>query len=345
MPIADRRLRAVLDSGVPFALPLRRRFRGVESREGMLIKGPSGWGEFAPFDDYSGAAASRWLDSAIEAAYGSWPAVRRSEVEVNAIIPAVGAGDAATLTRAAVTHGGCRTVKVKVGDVDLAEDEARVASVRDVLDTLLGPGRGALRIDANGSWDVDTAATALRRLGVYDLEYVEQPCRGIDELTRLRRLTDVRIAVDETIRKVDDPSTVRVREFADVAVIKAAPLGGVASALRVAESLDVPVVVSGSLDSSVGLAVGLQLAACLDDLPFACGLGTGALLAADLVDEPRRPEGGLLAVARVTPDLPALLAARDRMTDERAEWWRSRLAAAWAAGAGDRVGSLVADVG
>lgn len=291
MPSADPRLRALLDSCVTFALPLRRRFRGLDLREGVLIKGPSGWGEFAPFDDYSDAAASRWLDSAVEAAFGIWPTLLRTEIEINAIIPAVSPDDAAILTRAAVLDNGCRTIKIKVG-ADLASDEARVASVRDALDALLGRGRGTIRIDANGLWDVAAATAALRRLGEYELEYVEQPCSSVEELRRLRRVTDVPIAVDETVRNASDPTAVRVREFADVAVIKAAPLGGVAAALRVAESLDVPLVVSGSLDSSIGLDVGLALAAALDDLPFACGLGTGALLEADVIDEPRLPVGG-----------------------------------------------------
>ena len=341
MPAADSRLRALLDGAIPFALPLRRRFRGIDVREGVLIKGPNGWGEFAPFADYSDAAASRWLDSAVEAAFGSWPELHRSEVEVNAIIPAVDSNDAATMTRAAVAEGGCRTVKVKVGDSDLAQDEARVASIRDVLDTLLGRGRGAIRVDANGGWDVAAAAAALRRLGAYDIEYVEQPCRTVEELKELRRLTDVPIAVDETVRHADDPTAVRVHEFADVAVLKAAPLGGVAAALRVAQSLDVPVVVSGSLDSSVGLSVGLMLAGALDDLPYACGFGTGALLAADLTADPWRPEQGVLRVDRVAPELPALLAARDRLGDERAAWWRDRLAAAWGAGTDVRLGALI----
>lgn len=342
MPLRDARLQAILDGAIPFALPLVRRFRRVDVREGVLIRGPQGWGEFAPFDDYSDAAASRWLDCAIEASYGSWPAAQRSEVEVNAIIPEVSSDVAATMARAAVAESGCRTIKVKVGGADLAADEARVATVRDVLDTLLGRGRGALRVDANGAWDTASAAAALRRLGAYDLEYVEQPCRSVDELRGLRRLTDVPIAVDETIREADDPAGVRVREFADVAVVKAAPLGGARAALRVAEAMDVPVVVSGSLDSSVGLDAAVALAAALPDLPYACGLGTGALLAADVVDAPRVPVGGVLAVSRTSPDLPALLSARDRLTDERAQWWRVRIALAWEAGSAERVGSVVA---
>ena len=340
MSAADPLLQVLLESAIPFALPLRRRFRGIDLREGMLVKGPNGWGEFAPFDDYSDAAASRWLDSAIEAAFGEWPAALRSSVEVNAIIPALESGDAATLAREAVLDNGCRTIKVKVG-ADLADDEARVASVRDVLNTTLGRGNGAIRIDANGAWDVRRAALSLRRLGAYGLEYVEQPCSTVEELRELRGQTDVPIAVDETIRTSVDPQGVRVREFADLAIVKPAPLGGVGSTLRVVEALDVPVIVSGSLDSSVGLDVALAVAAALSDLPFACGFGTGALLAADVVGVSRVPLDGRLPVQRTMSDLPALLAARDRLSDERAAWWRGRLIDAWAAGARERSSWLV----
>ena len=339
----DSPLRTLLAAAVPFALPLRRSFRGIEVREGMLISGPSGWGEFAPFDDYGDVAAARWLDSALEAAFGVFADAVRDEVEVNAIIPGVGSADAATLAREAVIDRGCRTIKVKVGSASLADDEARVASVRDVLDTALGRGRGAIRIDANGAWDVARGEAALRRLGQYGIEYVEQPCRTPDEMRALRRLVDLPFAVDDTIRNATDPGSVRVRDYADVAVLKPSPLGGVAATLAVAAAIDVPVVVSGSLDSSVGLDVALAAAAALPDLPFACGLGTGTLLAADVIEHPRLADGGILAVGRTQPDLSALLEARDRVSDERATWWRSRLAAAWAAGAEERSGALLSD--
>lgn len=324
---SDLTLHDVLQAAVPFALPLRRRFRGLEVREGMLIKGPSGWGEFAPFDDYSDAAAGRWLSSALEAAFGSWPTAVRDEVEVNAIIPAVDSADAAGLTREAVLERGCRTVKVKVGSPSLGDDEARVATVRDVLDTVLGRGNGAIRIDANAAWDVPSGARALRRLSAYGIEYVEQPCRTRTELAELRRQVDVPFAADELIRTSDTPVT-RVADIADIAVLKPATLGGVVATLERAAELDVPVVISGSLDSSVGLETALATAGALAELPFASGLGTGALLASDLA-EPLLPEGGVLAVRRRGPELADLLAARDRLSEERAAHWRQRLAAAW----------------
>lgn len=314
----------LIASAVPFALPLRREFRGLTVREGVLIKGPSGWGEFAPFDDYSALQSSRWLASALESAFGAYPAAVRTAIPVNAIIPAVHADDAAALTREAVQVLGCTTIKIKVGGA-LRDDEARVASVRDALDTALGRGKGAIRIDANTAWSVDEAVRSLRRLAAYDLEYVEQPCRTADELRDVRRAIDVRIAADESVRLSDDPASVAVAEFADVVILKAAPLGGAQALLDIAERLDLPVVVSGSLDSATGLDVGVAAAAALPELPFACGLGTGALLSVDISASPRIPHEGVIAVERTAPDLDALLAARDRVSDVRVAFWQSRL--------------------
>lgn len=325
--------REVLAGAIPFALRMRRTFRGLNVREGMLIQGPSGWGEFSPFDDYDDPMAARWLGTALEAAFGQWPAPLRSAVSVNAIIPAVGADAAAVMVRDAVLGDGCSTVKVKVGGT-LAEDEARVASVRDSLDAALGHGRGRIRLDANGAWDRPAAVTALARLGRYGIEYVEQPCLDPADLRDLRSVCDVPVAVDELIRTSADLSSLRARaadlaEVADVAIIKPTPLGGVAPALELVEALTIPVVVSGAMESSVGLAVPIMLAGILD-LDVACGLGTGALLATDVRSEPTCPVGGMLPVARIAPDLDALLDARNQMTEGRAQWWRERLVRALA---------------
>jgi len=322
-------------AAVPFALPMRRSFRGVLVREGMLIQGPSGWGEFAPFDDYDDLLASRWLATALEAAFGSWPAPRRTAIAVNAIIPAVDSDIAAVLVREAVLGHGCSTIKVKVGG-SLADDEARVASVRHALDIALGHGRGLIRLDANGAWDLDAAIVALRRLGRYGLEYVEQPCAEVAALRALRSSCDTPIAIDEVIRRAPDlqdlgRQAAQLAEIADVAILKPTPMGGIGAALAVAEVLPIPIVVSGAMESSVGLAVPTLLAGVLD-LEVACGLGTGTLLAADLVAEPVVPVGGRITAARIAPDLDALLDARSRVSDDRADWWRHRLVRAFRAG-------------
>ena len=337
----DVTLTDILRDAVPYALPLTRRFRGIDVREGLLIRGPSGWGDFAPFDDYAPRGCALWLTSAVEAAFGTWPEPRREIVPVNAIIPAVSAQDAAALARQAVLEHGCTTIKVKVaamGEV-LADDEARVAAIRDAADSALaseGGGTASIRLDANGGWSADDAARALGRLGAYGIEYVEQPCATVDETLVLRRVIDLPIALDESVR-FGDP---RAFEAADLVILKAAPLGGVAAALELARSWGGPVVVSGSLDSAVGLVSGLALAAALTGDPPACGLGTGTLLARDVIAPPLVPFQGHMPVERVAPDLDALMAARDLVGDQRARWWRQRLVDAWESGGAGLVEAL-----
>jgi O-succinylbenzoate synthase len=282
-----------------FEIPMRTKFRGITVRRGALIQGPAGWGEFSPFEEYGPRESARWLASAIESAMVPWPAPLRDEVPVNVTVPAVGPERAAQI----VLASGCRTAKVKVAEKGQAEAEdiERVAAVRDAL----GPS-GAIRVDANGGWPVEVAARLLTRLDAYSLEYAEQPCATLDELAALRRLVDVPVAADESIRKAEDPLKVRAAGAADIVMVKVQPLGGVRSALRVAEACGLPVVVSSAVDSSVGLAAGVALAAALPELPYACGLATMSLLAGDVTADPLAESGGSLPVRRPPVDLAAL---------------------------------------
>jgi O-succinylbenzoate synthase len=299
-----------------FAIPMRTLFRGITVREGALIQGPAGWGEFAPFAEYGPRESARWLASAIEAATTPWPAPVRDAVGVNVTVPAVGPQQAHAL----VAGAGCRTAKVKVaqrGQGD-ADDIARVEAVRDAL----GPA-GRIRVDANGGWDVAHARAMLAQLAPFGLEYAEQPCATLDELAELRQLTDVLIAADESIRRAEDPLRVRAAGAADIVVLKTAPLGGVAAALRVAQACGLPVVVSSAVDTSVGLAAGVALAAALPSLPYDCGLATMSLLTGDVTADPLTAEDGQLPVRR-PPVNPDCLAAFE--TDPAP--WRARARAA-----------------
>ncbi|WP_442935337.1 enolase C-terminal domain-like protein [Nesterenkonia sp. PF2B19] len=106
----------------------------------------------------------------------------------------------------------------------------------------------------------------------------------------------VRIAADEAVRKAEDPLRVARLGAADLIVVKVPPLGGVDRAAQVVRDSGLDAVVSSALDTSVGLAAGLALAARLESLPYACGLGTAALLTADVVDSPLLPVEGALRV-------------------------------------------------
>jgi O-succinylbenzoate synthase len=146
----------------------------------------------------------------------------------------------------------------------------------------------------------------------------------VDELAAVRRRVDVRIAADESIRRAEDPLRVAVAGAADIAVLKCAPLGGVRRALAVAEACGLPCVVSSALQTSVGLAGEIALAGALPELDFACGLGTGALLAADVVTDRLVPRDGWLPVLRRAPE--PLLREAVAADPERARWWQERLA-------------------
>ncbi len=303
-----------------YRTPLRTRFRGLSSRDGLLLRGDAGWGEFSPFWDYDEQESSAWLRAAREAADIGWPAPLRTSIPVNVTVPAVGPALARAHVAAA---GGCATAKVKVAEPgdDLGVELARLEAVRDAL----GP-HGKIRIDANAGWDLDEA---LARLPLLDraaggLEYVEQPCADTADLAALRRRQHVRVAADESVRRAEDPLAVVRAEAADVVVMKVQPLGGVRASLELAERMGLPVVVSSALESSVGIAAGLALAAALPELPYACGLATVQLLVRDVVEDPLLPVDGAIELRRPEPTAASLAAAAaDAFTARR---WHDRLA-------------------
>lgn len=302
------------------SLPLAQRFRGIDVREAMLLEGPEGWTEFSPFVEYDDAESASWLAAAIDFGWNRQPEPLRDSVRVNATLPAV---DSAAVAEVLDRFPGCRTVKVKVAErgQTLDDDLDRVAAVR----SRLGAG-GRIRLDANGGWGLDEAERAIRALVEFDLEYVEQPCASVPELANLRaRIADlaVLIAADESVRKAFDPLAVARAGAADILVVKAQPLGGITAALRIVADAGLPVVVSSALDTSVGLSMGAWLAAAIPELDYDCGLGTAALLAADVSDQPLLPADGAIPVRRV--EVSDELLERYASPPDRTAWWLERL--------------------
>ncbi|MHA7221428.1 o-succinylbenzoate synthase [Arthrobacter sp. RHLT1-20] len=300
---------------------MRVKFRGIVRREALLIRGPLGWGEFCPFPEYGDPEASRWLASAIEAGWQGFPEPLRNSIPVNATVPAVAADRVPEIL---ARFGRVDAVKVKVAErgQSLDDDAARVAAVREALPD------AAIRVDANGGWDVRTAVEALTRLAAVGLEYAEQPVPDIAGLAEVRRQlrasgVPVLIAADESVRKEEDPLKVARSGAADLIVVKAAPLGGVRRALAIVAQAGLPAVVSSALDTSVGIRAGLALAAALPELPYACGLGTVSLLAADVTRDSLVPDDGAIRLREVAAD-PELL-AEHAAAPERRDWWLDRL--------------------
>ena len=305
-------LNEILASLQVLSLPTRTNFRSVTKREVALFKGPNGWGEFSPFLEYQPAEAAYWLGAGIEAAFGDLPKLQREQIEINATLPAVDSKvDVAEILS---WYPGAKVVKIKVGD-DLALDIARIKNALSVNPDY------RIRLDVNGGWTVKEAESAVAQIieevGIECLEYIEQPVATLEELRELK--LPIPVVGDEVIRKAKDPFAIDLKDAVDILMLKVSPLGGVKRAMQIAEHHELPVVVSSALESAVGISHGIRLAASLPDLKFACGLGTGRLLANDVLELPI--VDGKMNVCAVNPSGLANYQA----TPDRIKWWENRI--------------------
>ena len=303
------------------ALPMRTTFRSLDVRETALIKGESGWGEFAPFVEYSDQESLPWLESAIEAADKALSSALRESIPINATVPA--SNDEAEIEQILSWYPGVDTVKIKVG-TGIKEDLERIQEVRKHLP------KAKIRIDVNGSWSVKEALSNIS--AIYEvtgdlLEYVEQPVASLDELKQLKEgmSVDVKIAGDEVLRKAKDPFAISLDGAIDILMLKVSPLGGIKRAMDLASHHKLPVVISSALESAVGISHGLALAARIPKLDYACGLGTSALFNQDISDIPII--SGAIKVKSYPIDIAQI--ERHELKGERLEWWRNRISRVW----------------
>jgi O-succinylbenzoate synthase len=303
------------------ALPMRTTFRSLNIRETALFKGENGWGEFAPFVEYSDQESLPWLESAIEAADKPLSPALRESIPINATVPA--SNDEAEIEQILSWYPGVATVKIKVG-TGIKEDLARIQAVRKHLPKV------KIRIDVNGSWSVKETLSNIS--AIYEvmgdlLEYVEQPVASLDELKQLREAMsiDVKIAGDEVLRKAKDPFAISLDGAIDILMLKVSPLGGIKRAMDLASHHKLPVVISSALESAVGISYGLALAARVTKLDYACGLGTSALFNQDIGDIPI--VNGAIKATSYSIDLDRV--ERYELKGERLEWWRNRISRVW----------------
>ncbi len=214
-------------------------------------------------------------------------------VAVNAVIGGGPPFEVAQYGREAMERG-YSVLKLKVGLVSVAEDEQRVAMLREACP------EATIRLDANCAWDEQTATEAMAAFYPHRIELLEQPVAAgdVEALARIRAAAPLRIAADEA---VDDAETLeRLLELraADVVVLKPMLLGGLRPALEVARrayEAGINAYATTTFDSSIGTLAALHLAAALPQ-DAAHGLATGEHLGADIVAETVLPRAGRLAV-------------------------------------------------
>jgi O-succinylbenzoate synthase len=308
----------ILGTAKVLSIPMRTKFRGLTTREVLLFEGPNGWAEWSPFIEYEDEEASIWLKAAIEWAFGDIPKTDVKTIKVNATLPAV-----KDVRKALEPFGKFEVVKIKVAEAGqtLQDDLDRIHQVREHYPDV------RIRLDANGNWDIETALKIAKIIYQENvpLEYLEQPVRTIAEMAELKlklQEFNIKIAADESVRKVSDPLAVAQANAADILVLKVAPLGGINNALHIAKEAGLPVVVSSALETSVGISMGAHLAALLNS-EYASGLATAALLTQDVTDAPLIPVDGDIAVERIELDEKSVSM---HLADEpKTSWWMNRL--------------------
>ena len=309
--------RTLLRLSIPFREPFVSADAVVSARELVVLRlegsdGTVGWGEAAPFEPYDGVPLERAI-AALSGGGGRRPPQARAAEEiakldlearqesrplaepvkdalaVNMTLSGGPPEEVAARARAGA-RAGYACFKVKVG---LPEDSERVAAVRDAV----GPWP-ALRVDANRAWSVDEAVARIRELEQYDLEFVEQPCRSLDELRQVRGRVSTPIAADESVGSARAVRRAVETEACDVVNVKLASAGGFKAAreaLRLARAKGLGAFLSSTLDGPWGIAAALQLAAS-EDLQMACGLATLELFESPLARALPGPVNGTLRV-------------------------------------------------
>jgi o-succinylbenzoate synthase len=218
------------------------------------------------------------------------------EVPVNGLVTEKTPEEAAARA-AALVAAGYRTLKVKCWE-DRAADLARVGAIRAAA-----PG-AKLRLDANEAWDPTWALEHCRALWRHDIEYVEQPIpssRPMAEIAAFRRLSPIPTALDESATDLASLERILALRAADVVILKTQRAGGpdrAGAMIRKAAEAGVQVTVTVSLESAIGTAVALHVAATLPAPLPDCGIAMGRFLAEDLGPMPAVEAGAVMRVPR-----------------------------------------------
>jgi o-succinylbenzoate synthase len=233
------------------------------------------------------AALTALLDLGERREPGAPPAV--DPVSCNATLVA---GEPAAVADEALRWAadGYRTFKLKLGAGD---DVGQVRAVRDAL----GPD-AQLRIDANASWDLETAARVLAELERFGVQLAEQPVATMERAAELTALTEIPLAGDESVVTPEDALRAAQTGAFQLTGVKLSKVGGLRPALRIAGNL--PAYASSALDGPVGIALGARLADKLESLPWpvagerAHGLATQRLFATTVASVECELRGGML---------------------------------------------------
>jgi o-succinylbenzoate synthase len=222
------------------------------------------------------------------AADGSSQTSEVQPIECNATLVA---SDPAAVAEDALrwAEDGYMTFKLKLG---VGDDVGQVRAVREAV----GP-RARIRIDANATWDVETAKRTLAELEPLDIELAEQPVATLEEAAEVSASTSIPIAGDESVVSRADAERALAMSACRLTGIKLSKVGGPEAAIEIAEVL--PSFLTSALDGPVGIAAAAQVAQTLDAASsgrpvLAHGLATQRLFSATVASVECEVRDGML---------------------------------------------------
>jgi o-succinylbenzoate synthase len=170
-------------------------------------------------------------------------------------------------------NSGYQTIKLKVGRKNFNDDLEILDALRKNI-----PDEVQIRLDANSAWDADTAYLNLQKLAPYKIQYIEDPCDYIDCLNRLSKISPIPIALDFTIKSIDELERCINSGLFRFIVIKPMILGSIfklIEIIKLAEVKNIYVVISSAFETVVGRSM-LVFLSSLVKHNYAHGLATSS---------------------------------------------------------------------
>ncbi len=281
---------------ITFKVELNQPMKNYSYREGVLIKGEFGWAEFAPFPHHSIEHSTRWLQAALEMAWTKLPEPGLNKVKTNAIAVSPDVQKAIQ----AIKQSGSNTLKIKLNGEKIDEEINSLKSIQEEVKNI------KFRIDFNGDLTIDEGVEFSNKLTDLPVEYLEQPCKTLEENKILKHQINIPIAIDENFRLHKDPLDKKfieeILEIADYLIVKVIPLGGISRFLKLRETISPSfnrIVISGSMDTSVGLYLSALAQSLVENQTnLLAGVGTGLLLKNDVIKQSIVPVNGFVEVRR-----------------------------------------------
>jgi len=163
---------------------------------------------------------------------------------------------------------GVKTIKLK-GGVEHRRDIELVKQIRKAIGRDLN-----ICVDANqGYRSAKAAVKIIKEMEEYNLLYMEQPVEGIDQMAEVARRVDTPIMADESAWTPQDVIEIMQKKAADVISIYTTKPGGMFKAKKVAavaEAAGLQCNVNGSVETGVGNAANIHLAASTGIVTYGC---------------------------------------------------------------------------